>query len=148
MRNTGWAWSESNFYHMLDCAPKFSYTQYMLTLSDASYDTKEIMKWGGLVIAGLVILIVIIRMLLIAKEAIFPTPPPKPTVLFGKLESQVFPQNVTDQTLTYSVNTLSGYLPVLTDQAKVFTIQTFTAVLLSLSRAKQAAAQAGYRSEE
>jgi hypothetical protein len=132
---------------MLDCTPKFSYTQYMLTLSDASYDTKEIMKWGGLIIAGLVVLIVIIRMLLIAKEAIFPTPPPKPTVLFGKLESQVFPQNVTDQTLTYSVNTLSGYLPALVGQAKVFTIQTFTPDLLSLSRAKQAAAGASYTSE-
>ena len=116
----------------------------MLTLSDASYDTKEIMKWGGLIIAGLVILIVIIRMLLIAKEAIFPTPPPKPTVLFGKLDAQVFPQNVTDQSLTYSVNTLSGYLPVLADQAKVFTIQTFTPDLLDLSRAKQAAAGASF----
>jgi len=120
----------------------------MLTLSDASYDTKEILKWGGLVIAGLVILIVLIRMLLIAKEAIFPTPPPKPTVLFGKLEPQVFPKNVTDQSsLTYSVNTLSGELPGLTDQAKVFTIQTYTPDLLGLSRAKQAAVQTGFTNE-
>ena len=132
---------------MLDCTPKFSYTQYMLTLSDASYDTKEILKWGGLIIAGLVVLIVIIRMLLIAKEAIFPTPPPKPTVTFGKLESQVFPKNVTDQTLTYAINTLSGYLPALPIQAKVFTMQTFTPDLLGLSRAKQAAAQVGYNKE-
>lgn len=129
---------------MLDCTPKFSYTQYMLTLSDASYDTKEIIKWGGLIIAGLVVLIVIIRMLLIAKEAIFPTPPPKPTVLFGKLEPQIFPKNVTNQNLIYSVNTLSGYLPALAGQAKVFTIQTFTPDLLGLSRAKQAAVQAGF----
>jgi hypothetical protein len=116
----------------------------MLTLSDASYDTKEILKWGGLIIAGLVVLIVLIRMLLVVKEFIFPTPPPKPTVLFGKLEPQIFPKDVTDQTLTYSINTLSGGLPTLQIQAKIFTIQTYTPDLLGLSRAKQAAAQAGF----
>ena len=116
----------------------------MLTLSDASYDTKEILKWGGLIIAGLVVLVVVVRLLLIAKEAIFPTPPPKPTVLFGKFEPQVFPKNVTDKKLTYSINTLSGYLPALAGQAKVFTIQTHTPDLLGLSRAKQAAGQAGF----
>lgn len=119
----------------------------MLTLSNASNDTKEILKWGGLIIAGLVILVVLIRMILIVKEAVFPTPPPKPTVLFGKLEAQVFPKNATDQVLTYSINTLSGDLPRLLDQAKVFTIQTFTPDLLGLSRAKKMAGQAGYTKE-
>jgi hypothetical protein len=116
----------------------------MLTLSDASYDTKEVLKWGGLIIAGLVVFIVIIRMLLVVKEMIFPTPPPKPTVLFGKLEPQVFPKNVTSQTLTYSINTLSGYLPALPIQAKVYTIQSYTPDLLGLSTAKQAVGQAGF----
>ena len=75
----------------------------MVSLSDASYETKEILKWGGLIIAGLVILIVLLRVFFIVKEAIFPTPPPKPTVSFGKLEPQIFPKNVTEQKLTYSI---------------------------------------------
>jgi len=119
----------------------------MITLNQASYDTKEIMKWGGIIIAGLVILIVIIRMLLAAKEMIFPTPPPKPTVLFGQLEPQVFPKNVTDQKLTYTMNTLSGYVPAFTYEAKVFPVQTATLDLLGFSRAKRAAVQAGYTNE-
>jgi len=129
---------------MLDCTPKFSYTQYMLTLSDASYDTKEVLKWGGLIIAGLVVLIVMIRMLLVVKEMIFPTPPPKPTVLFGKLEPQVFPNNVTTQTLTYSINTVTGFLPNLSGQAKIYTIQSYTPDLLGLSNAKQTVSPAGF----
>jgi hypothetical protein len=116
----------------------------MFTLSQASYDTKEMLKWGGLFIGGLVIVIVFIQMFLIAKEAIFPTPPPKPTVAFGKLEPQLFPKSVTDKKLTYKVNTLSGSLPVLSDQMKIFKIKTFTPDLLSLQNAKTKVAAAGF----
>jgi len=45
---------------------------------------------GGLFIAGLVVVVVFIQMFLIAKEAIFPTPPPKPTVAFGNLTRNFF----------------------------------------------------------
>ena len=116
----------------------------MLTLSDASHDTKEILKWGGLFIAGIVILIILLRIVFVIKEAIFPTPPPKPTVSFGKLPPQVFPKNVSNQVFTYSINTLSGNLPTFQNLAEVFTIQTYTPDLLGLSRAKQMAAQAGF----
>ena len=116
----------------------------MLTLSDASYDTKEILKWGGLFIAGLVVFIVLIRIVLIVKEAIFPTPPPKPTISFGKLTPQVFPSNITDQKLTYSINTLSGSFPNFSNQAKVFRITAYTPDLLGLSKAGNMAAQAGF----
>ena len=116
----------------------------MFTLSQASYDTKEMLKWGGLFIGGLVVIIVFIQMFLTVKEAIFPTPPPKPTVAFGKLEPQLFPKSVTDKKLTYKVNTLSGSLPVLSDQMKIFKIKTFTPDLLSLQNAKTKVAAAGF----
>jgi len=119
----------------------------MFTLSQASYDTKEILKWGGLFIAGLVIVVVFIQMCLVLKEAIFPTPPPKPTVAFGKLEPQLFPESVTDKKLTYKINTLTGYLPSFPSQMKVFRIKTFTPDLLSLPNAKTAVAAAGFKSD-
>jgi len=128
----------------LHCSLNFSYTQYMFTLSQASYDTKEILKWGGLFIAGAVVIILLLRFLLFVKEVIFPTPPPKPTVAFGKLTPQVFPKNATEQTLVYSLNTLTGTLPKLPDQAKVFKIQAYTPDLLGLSKAKEIVTSAGF----
>jgi hypothetical protein len=113
----------------------------MLTLSDASYDTKEILKWGGLCIAGLVI---VVSLLLFIKQTFFPTPPPKPTLAFGKLTPQLFPKNVSDKTYTYTINTLSGTLPSFPDQAKVYKMQINTPDLLGLSNAKQIAQGAGF----
>jgi len=118
----------------------------MFTLSQASYDTKEILKWGGLFIAGLVVVIVFIQMFLMVKEAIFPTPEAKPTLAFNKLDPQLFPANVTDKKLTYKINTLTGFLPTFTDQMKVFKIKAFTPDLLSLQNAKDKVKSAGFTS--
>ncbi|MGA2967605.1 MAG: hypothetical protein ABSD69_00315 [Candidatus Levyibacteriota bacterium] len=118
----------------------------MFTLSQASYDTKEILKWGGLFIAGFVVIIVFIQLILIVKQAIFPSPPPRPTVAFGKLDPQLFPKSVTAAKLTYKINTLTGYLPSLPGQVKVFKIQTFTPDLLNLSNASGKVAAAGFKS--
>jgi hypothetical protein len=118
----------------------------MFTLSQASHDTKEILKWGGLFIAGLVIIVVFIQMFLVVKEAIFPTPPPKPTVAFDKLDPQLFPTSVTDKKLTYKINTLTGALPTFPNQMKIFKIKTAAPDLLSLSNAKAKVAAAGFKS--
>jgi hypothetical protein len=117
----------------------------MFTLSQASYDTKEILKWGGLFIGGLVLIVVFIQMFLVVKEAIFPTPPPKPTLTFGKLDPQLFPASITNDKLTYKVNTLTGALPSFAGQAKVFKIKTFTPDLLSLQNAKDKVAAVGFK---
>jgi hypothetical protein len=118
----------------------------MFTLSQASYDTKELLKWGGLFIGGLVVVIVFLQMFLIVKNAIFPTPPPKPTVAFGKLDPQLFPPSVTDKKLTYKINTLTGSLPGFNDQIKVYKIKTFTPDLLSLQNASDKVSQVGFKS--
>ena len=120
----------------LHCSVIFFYTQYMLTLSDASYDTKEILKWGGLFIAGMVILV---TFFIFVKQTFFPTPPPKPTIAFGKLPPQLFPKNVIDKTPTYTINTLSGALPQFPNQTKIFSIQLNTPDLSGLSNATEMA---------
>ncbi len=117
----------------------------MFTLSQASYDTREILKWGGLFIAGLVVVIVFIQLFLIVKNAVFPTPPPKPTVAFGKLDPQLFPKSVTDKKFTYKINTLTGSLPALTDQIRVYKIKTYAPDLLSLNNANNKVANVGFK---
>ena len=119
----------------LHCSVIFFYTQYMLTLSDASYDTKEILKWGGLFIASFVI---ILSLVLFIKQTFFPTPPPKPTVAFGKLTPQLFPENAISKTpAAYTINTVSGALPAFPDQIKIYRMQANIPDLLNLSNAKQ-----------
>lgn len=113
----------------------------MITLSQASFDTKEILKWGGIFITGLVI---ILSSFLFIKNTFFPTPPPKPTVGFGKLAPQLFPQNIIEKKLTYTINTLSGALPEFPNQNKVFKMQANTPDLLGLSNSQTTAHIAGF----
>lgn len=91
----------------------------MFTLTNASIETKLILKWAAIIIAILIVLFLLFRLLVFVKDIIFPTPPPKPTTSFGKLTFLPFPQNVTERKLTYSVNTISGELPAIKSIAKI-----------------------------
>lgn len=122
---------------MLDCISKFSYTQYMFTLTNASHETRAIFKWGLIVIIIIALAFAIFRIGLIIKEMLYPTPPPPPTVLFGKLPAPVFPQNQTSEELIYKIETISGNLPQIASQTKVYTIALPKPDLLALDNAKQ-----------
>jgi hypothetical protein len=119
----------------------------MFTLSDASTDTKEILKWAGIIIGALIILVILFNAFTYVKNLLYPTPPPKPTVAFGKLPGIIFPQRAIDAKLTYSVDTLSGNLPSFSDQIKVFRTQKAQPDLLALQKAKTKAASLGFVSE-
>lgn len=131
---------------MLDCTLKFFYTQYMLTLSNASKSTKEILKWAALIIAAIILLIMAIRLVVFGKNLFFPSPPPKPDVSFGKLQQQAFPQGLIDKDLKYTVNTLTGELPSAPSQTKVFRMQTIQPDLLALKRFDQQVKNIGFES--
>ena len=118
----------------------------MITLTKASEETKEILKWGGLFIAGLFVFFIFLKIVLFLKDTFFPTPPPKPTVAFGKLPAQIFPENATKQKLTYSLDTVSGNLPSLKTQVKIYETVQPQSNLLSLSRTGAMVAQIGFSS--
>lgn len=116
----------------------------MFTLSDASRDTKEILKWGGIFFAILISVLLLIRLGFFIKELLYPSPPPKPTLSFGKLQQQSFPQNAVSQNLTYSINTLTGDVPSFPEQMKVYRIKLYQPDLLDLKNSEQAVDQAGF----
>lgn len=116
----------------------------MFTLSDASYETRQILKWGGIIIAAIVVLLLIFRVFLIIKNIVAPSPPPKPEVAFGKLQPQSFPQNATGQTLTYNLYTLSGSLPNFPDQVKVYKMQPVRPDLLAVNTFEGKATSIGF----
>ena len=78
---------------MLDCTLKFPYTQYMFTLTKASRETKSILKWLLIILVVLFTVFIIYKLAITVKEILYPTPPPKPTLLFGKISAPNFPQN-------------------------------------------------------
>lgn len=116
----------------------------MFTLSNASKDTKEVLKWGGILIASLVVVLMLIRITFYIKDLFFPTPPPKPTVAFGILQPQSFPQNAVNQNFTYSINTLTGSLPYLPGQTKIYRIKPIQPDLLAVNKFQGKIANAGF----
>jgi hypothetical protein len=128
----------------LDCSLNFSYTQYMLTLSQASKDTKQFLKWGGIICFVIIFVYILLNIAIIVKQIITPPPPPKVTVAFGKLQPQNFPSNTVNQTLSYSINTLSGALPIATPTAKIYQIQYFPPDLLALNKFENRVVSSGY----
>lgn len=109
----------------------------MFTLSDASEDTKKILLWLGIGLATIICLFLLIKAILFVKEVFFPTPPPKPTVAFGKLQPAFFPKNITDKKFTYSINTVSGNLPVFKNQIKVYVINPNEPDLLAINKLQE-----------
>lgn len=131
---------------MLDCTLKFFYTQYMFTLSDASRTFKEILKWGGLIFAAIILVFMLWKILLYVKSMFFPSSPEKPAIAFGQLQAQIFPENIVNQNFSYSLNTLSGQFPSFPLQARVYRIGEVQPDLLALSKFDKQAAIIGFNS--
>lgn len=116
----------------------------MLTLSQATAKTRKFIKFLAIFTVASLSLIIIIRGIFALKEIIFPTPPPPPTVSFGKLPEIVFPASKTDKKFRYSVNTLSGSLPTLPDRATVNKMVGYAPNILDVDNAHRKANSIGF----
>ena len=91
----------------------------MATLTQTAYFTRKIIKYGGIAFVGLII----IRAGYITIKKILPPKTPAeipPNVAFGKLPKIVFPQSSNLPQISYRLETISGALDKLPDQAKVY----------------------------
>lgn len=116
----------------------------MFTLSDASRDTKEILKWGGIFITILVVALLFVRLGFYIKDLLYPAPPPAPTVAFGKLQAQGFPANAVNKTFSYTNNTLTGTLPTLPDQVRVYRMKPIKPDLLAVNKYQEKVINVGF----
>ncbi len=115
----------------------------MATLNKTKKETQIILKWGG--ISLVIIFLFLIGMLFLTLAKDFLTPPPPPQAAFGKLPSIPFPNQVIEN-LTYSLDTLTGFLPNFPDRAKVYRIIVSQPTLLGLDKTRQKVAQIGFTS--
>jgi len=120
----------------------------MPTLSKVTSETKFIIKWGSIIILTLFIVFIVAKIGPVIKEKLHPTPPPPPTVSFGKLEALKFPANATDKALIYVIDTISGTLPVFPDRAKIYKIILNRANFLSLENAQNKVSKLGFGTQK
>lgn len=116
----------------------------MASLHTVTEETKTIFRFGVIGIVLLLVFYVIFQLGASIKEKYFPTPKPPPTVSFGKLPAISFPNNATDQKLSYTFDTISGNLPTLGDRMTIFPMEKPKPNLLNLKRAENKAVQLGF----
>lgn len=82
------------------------------------------------------------------KNSLFPPPPPAPTVAFGKLPALKFPQSSVTGEFSYTLETVSGILPVASLQVNVYKTVQNQPGLLSLQKARDRVSRAGFTKQE
>ena len=123
------------------------YTQNMAatTLTLVAIQARKVIRYGII----LFVVIVVGRLALFGAinlyKALKPTPPPPPTVGFGRLTELPFPNlNIELPELTYTLETPSGTFPKFGDQMPVYYMPQKTGNLFSVDRMKQRAKALGF----
>lgn len=116
----------------------------MATLTQVAITTRKVVRYSIYLIIFLIVGRIVLGIAVGIIQKLFPSPPPAPTVTFGKLPKLPFPTNKDLPTLTYNMQTPEGSLPTFSTQAKVYFMPIPRADLLSLDKARQEAANLGY----
>jgi len=119
----------------------------MATLTETAYYSRKIIKFGSLGLVAFIILRGLFLTFTAYWKKIHPPPPPPPTVAFGKLPKIIFPERPNLPALSYKLETISGTLPTIPTQAKVFFIPQPSTNLLAWDRAKAWARSLGFTQE-
>lgn len=120
----------------------------MFTLTNASKDTKSIIKWLIILIVLGLIGYGIFRIAILIKDTLYPPPPVTAEKAFGKLPPPNFVLNAKNNDLTYSINTISGFIPSLPNLGNVYKFTTNKPDLLGLQNTENTVQAAGFISDK
>jgi hypothetical protein len=113
------------------------------TLNRTKEETLKILKWGSIAVGIIILFFIAIKTLTFVANLI--TPPSPPAAAFGKLPEIPFPEQ-TRENLSYSLDTLTGFLPIFPDRAKVCKITTEAPTLLGLDKTQEKVFKIGFES--
>ncbi len=116
----------------------------MTQLTQIAITTRKIIRYGIYFIIFLIVGRIFLGIGISIFNTVFPKPPPPATVAFGKLPKPIFPQRSDLPKLTYKLDTISGDLPALPTQAKVYYMPGKAAGLFSLETTKQKVSAMGF----
>lgn len=120
---------------------------YMASLTESSIIARKVIRYA---IYGLILIIILrftIKLGVGIYRKIFPAPPPKPTVAFGKLPTLPFPEKAVPPDLTYTLETPDGKLPVLAKQVEIYFMPPIPSNIRVLETAKEKARSLGFNPE-
>lgn len=116
-----------------------------LTLTRAAYVGRQSIKYGAICLVALIVGRTVLSVGFSFYKAMFPDPPPPPTVGFGVLPELRFPGQLSaDKPLSYELEVPNSRLPNFGDRTKVFLMNRTSLSLLADQRSKQIAANFGY----
>jgi hypothetical protein len=115
-----------------------------MTLHETTILAKKISKWAGITFGCLFGIFILFQLGVIIKNMIFPPKVVPPSVTYGKVPAIAFPTSIDTQPLTYSLNTLSGDLPVFPNRLNIYPITHPPANFLNLNKVKGKAARLGF----
>jgi hypothetical protein len=119
----------------------------MATLTEVSQVARKVIKYGTIALVVLVLFPGFARIIKRIYLTLHPPPPPAPTVRYGKLPKLDFPTVPAEATPEYTLETIEGGLPKLTNQAKVYVVGINKSRLLTLNRVKQKVSSLGFLNE-
>lgn len=119
----------------------------MGTLTETAFYSRKIVKWGIVGIIAFLILRMLFNVAVDAFRQAFPAPPLRPNNLFGKIPAPTFPQGATESAqLEYTLQTITGAVPIASDAARVYFMPKNRVNLLSLSKAQTFVGRLGFTS--
>jgi hypothetical protein len=120
----------------------------MTSLTTIAITTRKIIRYGIFLVIALIIGKFVFDIGKGIYQRVFPSPPPPPTVSFGKLPKLPFPEREKIENLSFTLETAEGGLPNLPTQSKVFFMPKLTPNLLSLDVAREKAVALGFTPTE
>jgi len=116
----------------------------MATLTEVSYYTRRIIKWSIIVILVVMITPFVWRLTKKIYLALFPTPPPPPTVRYGKLPVLAWDLPKEPYKPQIRLETIRGVLPTLPNIGRVYFVETSKSRILALDKIKAKAKSLGF----
>ena len=110
----------------------------MPKLTETAYYTRKTIKYGSITLLVLIIGRVVLTGAINYWKAAHPKPPPPPTVGFGQLPQLSFPNKESTE-LSYTLETVSGSVPTISDRGTVYFMPIIRPNLLALQRATETA---------
>ena len=117
----------------------------MATLTQISLTSRRVIRYGIYAIILIVIARYSIQLGVSIYRKIFPPPPPKPTIAFGKLPKMPFPEREA-RTFNFTLELPEGTLPKFTDQLIIYSMPQFQTNIKALDTAKERARALGFDS--
>ena len=117
----------------------------MATLTETAYYARKAVNWGIIGLIGLIVLRILFNLTLDAIRRTFPAPPLRVNNALGKLPRLTFPNSASPSAkLTFSLQTVTGTLPVASEAARVYFLPKNKPNFSSLQRAQTMVGRIGF----